>query len=87
MRTNQHILNAFVLNCTTLRQWNFKWGLYDAKVGDGVAGGLGGGDEHEITVARLKHEKAARVQLLHQLDALRANKVRATPGSAAGKNT
>lgn len=40
----------------------------------GAAGG-GSGGEHELMVVRLRHEKAARVALLQQLDALRARKV------------
>ncbi len=34
------------------------------------------GDEHALTVARLRHERAAREALVRQLDGLRAQKVR-----------
>lgn len=50
-------------------------GSGDVKAGGGAARAPGGGDEHDTMVARLRHEKAARVALLHRLDALRARKV------------
>lgn len=74
--------------CCTMRDRmlsDFTEGGGDVKVGDGGAGGLDSADEHDVTVARLKHEKSARVQLLQQLDALRANKVRASLSAAASE--
>ena len=45
---------------------------------DGKMAALDGSDDNAIMVARLQHEKAGRMELLKQLDALRARKVRGT---------
>lgn len=42
-------------------------------------GGTVGDDEHEVNVARLKHEKEGRVALLKELEVLRARKVGKSP--------
>ncbi len=45
--------------------------------GGQFAAGPAAANEHELTVARLRHERAAREALLRQLDGLRAQKVSA----------
>lgn len=45
---------------------------------DGKMAAIDGSDDNAIMVARLQHERAGRMELLKQLDTLRAHKVRGT---------
>ena len=55
--------------------------MHKLQAGGESAAGPAAGDEHELKVARLRHERAAREALLRQLDGLRTQKVRHMEGA------